>query len=147
MKPIYLFLTATLFILFACGPANNEDNNDSIEGGNPTKDAHSYANLNEVHTDHLHIDLDINFEEKSLYGVARHTLAEHNSDTVVFDIKALEILRVTVGKENETETDFVIGESDELLGAPLSVKVKTGEKHVNISVSYTHLTLPTTSRV
>ncbi len=140
MKPIYLFLTATLFILFACGPANNEDNNDSIEGGNPTKDAHSYANLNEVHTDHLHIDLDINFEEKSLYGVARHTLAEHNSDTVVFDIKALEILRVTVGKENETETDFVIGESDELLGAPLSVKVKTGEKHVNIYYETTNAT-------
>ena len=42
----------------------------SIEAG----EDNSYANIYSVSTKHLHLDLDVNFENKSIYGIARHEI-------------------------------------------------------------------------
>lgn len=125
----YIFI---LFVLFtSCNNSSQidikTDNSDEI-----TNDSHTYSNVEEIRTTHLHLDLEVNFENKTIYGIARHTMSDNNADTAIFDIKELEISRVTLGKDNETETDFVIGEPDEILGRPLSVKIKPGTKYINI---------------
>lgn len=98
-------------------------------------DDHSYSNLQEIHTTHLDLELEVNFENKTIYGVARHTMINKGADTAVFDIKGLQIQKVTLGKKNkEKETDFVIGnmDTDSILGQPLSVKTDSTSTNINI---------------
>jgi leukotriene-A4 hydrolase len=109
-------------------------------GGNgvkvSTKDAHSYANTHEVKTTHLHLDLEVSFKHKNLYGVARHTLKNlSGTQKAIFDSKHLLIQKVTLGKEGkERETGFVIGpmDKDSLLGQPLIVDLEKSTTQVNI---------------
>lgn len=131
---IYLFFLG-LFVS-SCGTneiLEDEEQSKKIIINQPIRDAHSYANLNEIKTKHIHLDLEVDFENKSIYGVARHEMINNNADTAIFDIKGLEINRVTIGKKgNESNTDYVIGKEDPILGAPLSVKIDSNTTFVNI---------------
>jgi aminopeptidase N len=99
------------------------------------KDDHSYSNINQISTKHLHLDLEVNFKNKTIYGVARHDFGKHNSDTVIFDIKHLQIQKITSGKKgNEKELSFEIGswDMDSILGQPLIVVIKNQDQYINI---------------
>ena len=98
-------------------------------------DDHSYSNLKEIKTTHLELELEVNFNNKTIYGVARHTMKNFGSDTAIFDIKGLQIQKITTGKINhEREADFVIGnmDKDSILGQPLLVSVSPKTKQINI---------------
>lgn len=95
-------------------------------------DSHSYSNHHEVSTKHLHLELEVNFENQTIYGVARHEMNAHNAENAIFDIKELSIKKVTIGKGKEIATDYVIGKHDELLGSSLSVKINPDTKYINI---------------
>ncbi len=97
-------------------------------------DNHTYANIREVRTNHLHLDLDVNFTNQTVYGVARHEVINNGSDTAIFDIKGLVIQKITLGKGKERETNFIIGQCDKdsLLGQPLLVKITPKTKYINI---------------
>ncbi len=98
-------------------------------------DDHSYSNLKEIKTTHLELELEVNFNNKTIYGVARHTMKNFGSDTAIFDIKGLQIQKITTGKLNqEREADFVIGnmDKDSILGQPLLVSVSPKTKQINI---------------
>lgn len=95
-------------------------------------DAHTYSNTSEIRTVHLHLDLDVSFENQTIYGVARHEMNPHSCDTAVFDIKGLAINKITIGKEKEKATEYVIGENDELIGQSLAVKINEDTKYINI---------------
>lgn len=98
-------------------------------------DSHSYANIDEIYTKHLHLDLDVQFENKTIYGVARHEMINNGADTAIFDIKGLEIQKITLGKKNsEKETSYMIGQwdKDSILGQPLLVVVDSNTTNVNI---------------
>jgi aminopeptidase N len=122
--------------MLSCGSqeaAENEELSKKVIINQPVRDAHSYANLTEIYTKHIHLDLEVNFENKSIYGVARHEMINKGSDTAIFDIKGLDINRVTIGEKGKEEnTDYVIGIEDEILGAPLSVKINNNTTHINI---------------
>lgn len=100
------------------------------------QDYHTYANLSEIKTTHLHLDFNINFDKKIVEGVARHTMQNNGADWAIFDVKELNIERVTLGKE-EQATTFEFGENDELLGQALKVKVTKETEQVNIYYSTT----------
>jgi aminopeptidase N len=132
---ILVFILLSVVFLFACDPppkivvANTEMFVDSVF------DDHSYSNLKEIHTTHLDLDLDISFENKTIYGVARHTMKNNGTDTAIFDIKGLKIQKITLGeKNNERETDFVIGnmDKDSILGQPLLVSIDKNTTRINI---------------
>jgi leukotriene-A4 hydrolase len=123
------------FFLFSCDPppkvvvSNTELFVDSIF------DDHSYSNLKEIHTTHLDLELDVSFQNKTIYGVARHSMKNNGTDTAIFDIKGLKIQKITLGeKNNERETDFVIGnmDVDSVLGQPLLVSIDKKTTKVNI---------------
>lgn len=135
MKIFKLVSILLLLSLFAC---DYFDDSQSEEGkkiitNQQIRESHSYANIDEVFTKHLHLDMEVDFDNNSIYGVARHTMINKGSDTAVFDIKGLEIQKVTLGeKDHEINTNFVIGMEDSILGAPLSVKIDKNSTLINI---------------
>lgn len=103
---------------------------------------HSYSNVNKVKTVHLHLELDVNFESNVIYGVARHDIKQLKKvDTMILDVKNLDIQKITLGeKEQEVETNYLLGQTDELLGQPLFVKIDTKTTKVNIYYKTTQKT-------
>ena len=89
---LYPFL---FFLLFSCDFSKNNTNQKNIQEA--PNDEHSYSNIDRVHTTHLHLDLEVDFDEKLIYGIARHTINNKGFDTIIFDTKYLEIEKVTVG--------------------------------------------------
>lgn len=131
-----IILASTILLFSSCGDGANSSLKDqpTISGNVTIEDAHSFSNTNEIRTKHIDLELDVNFTNKTIYGVARHTMERlTDTDTAVFDINGPEIQKVTLGvKGRETETDFIIGQKKEYIGQPLSVKIDKDTKHINI---------------
>ena len=129
----YIYLLLASILVFSCDSSSSDEHKKAIHIDSSSKIlTHSFSNVEQIHTKHLSLELDVNFKNKTLYGVARHEMDNHGSDTAIFDIKALEIQKVTIGRGDEHETDFIIGKNDELLGQPLFVKIKKDTKFINI---------------
>lgn len=135
--PLFLLLLLSSCNLFS---ADEEKEVHKIYPSATNVDEHSYANISKINTVHLSLELDVNFKNKSIYGVARHQMHNTGVDTAIFDIKGLDIQKVTLGKKGfEINTDFVIGKEDSILGAPLSVKIQDTTKLINIYYKTTEL--------
>ncbi|MCR9174104.1 MAG: M1 family metallopeptidase [bacterium] len=135
----YFSLLLLLFVLFSCDTESNEVDKNPTSAS--TQDPHSYANVHEIKTEHLHLELDVNFDNQTIYGVARHTMSEHTTSEAIFDVKGLEIMKVTLGeKGKEKATEYSVGKNDELLGAPLKVKVGKNDRQINIHYKTTEAT-------
>ena len=134
MKNFYclIFLVG---LLMSCDQKPSATETSTEKLADSTFDDHSYSNLREIHTTHLDLELEVNFQNKTIYGVARHTMNNNNSDTAIFDINGLLIQKVTLGTINhEKETDFVIGnmDKDSILGQPLLVTTRNKTQQINI---------------
>jgi POT family proton-dependent oligopeptide transporter len=87
----FLSILFLFFSLASCSEA--EDSSNKKREFRPVSDSHSYANIEQIRTKHLHLDIDVNFDAKMISGVARHEMNEHDATTAIFDIKALDIRR------------------------------------------------------
>jgi len=134
----YLIAVCTSGIMISCGSIPVDNTTDDFSEA--VHDAHSYANIDEIRTTHLHLDIEVNFESEIVSGVARHQMGEHSCDTAIFDIKGLDIKKITIGEKDEKETDFEIGDEDEWLGQPLYIKIKPSTKYINIYYQTTDAT-------
>lgn len=132
MKLLSSLLLVLTCILISCSPVAEDESGKDLNENPKHVDAHTYANVDQIRTKHLHLELDVNFENHTIYGVARHEMNSHSADTAIFDIKALEIKKVTLGDKNEVPTDFVIGKHDDMLGEALNVKINKDTKYINI---------------
>jgi aminopeptidase N len=139
MKHLSVILFGAILILSGCAQINKDEDKPVTTESNSI-DSHTYSNFNEIRTVHLHLDLEVNFKNNTIYGVARHEMNKHNSDKAIFDIKGLEIQKVTLGKDQEKNTDFVIGKNDELIGQSLTVSVNEDTKYINIYYQTTEKT-------
>ena len=101
----YLLLFTYLGLLFSsCNTRpkyieNQNTSNDTII------DDHSYANLNTIKTIHLELELDVNFQNKTIYGVARHEMVNNNASVAIFDTRNLLIQKVTTGNKDHEQED------------------------------------------
>lgn len=132
-----LLLTALvtgILLIVSCDPPSKKALPLTEILADSTYDTHSYSNTDEIRTKHLHLELDVNFQSQTIYGVARHEMINTGVDTAIFDIKGLEIQKITLGKGKEKETDFMIGQwdKDSILGQPLLVKTAPDTKYINI---------------
>lgn len=137
MKIIHFGICLVLFLfvgLTSCNNTVSTAKKTTVSGSVSPQDAHSYANIHEIRTKHLHLDLDVDFERKTIYGVARHEMTRLKpTDTAVFDINGPEIQKVTLGQKGfEKETNFIIGNTRKYIGQPLSVKIDKNTKYINI---------------
>ena len=129
-----ILITLLLWTMVACDSLHSTSSNHQSEDHSQV-DKHSYANLDKIHTKHLHLELDVDFKNRTIYGVARHEMINNGADTAIFDINGLMIQKVTIGqKGSEEEADMFIDkmDKDSILGQPLMVPIKKDTKFVNI---------------
>lgn len=134
MRSIVTYFLFSVLITSCGNDAEPLDKKNTNTGIVTSDDAHSFSNTDQIRTKHLDLELDVDFEKKTIYGVARHHMERlKDTDTAIFDINGPEIQKVTLGKKgSEVETDFIIGTEEEFLGQPLSIKIDKNTTQINI---------------
>lgn len=152
MKNIYLLLLASiLFTNCETESTTSKNNKPSHLKGNddtsvltPNKeekimDEHTLSNYNQVATTHLNLDLTVDFNTKTISGIAKHSIENKTgANKIIFDSKYLVIEKVVLNEAEETE--FNLREFDELLGTALEVTINENTKSVSIYYSTTEKT-------
>ncbi|MFN3918134.1 MAG: M1 family metallopeptidase [Flavobacteriales bacterium] len=102
----------------------NFDNQESI-------DNHTLSNYNLVNSTHIHLDIEVDFEEKKVKGSVTHTINNPSGvNEIIFDSRTLNIFSAQL--DNGVETTFKTGESDDILGTPLHVAITPETKTVTV---------------
>ena len=123
-----------LMLIFSCKPADKpmqETDNQNIEKLDP----HSFSEPEKAIVKHLDLKLKIDFNTQILSGVAVWAIENTSkSDQIVFDIKGLEIEKITLNEDVENAF-FALGDADKILGRALSIQIKPDTKSVHIFYS------------
>jgi leukotriene-A4 hydrolase len=94
-------------------------------------DGHSHANVHEIRTSHLHLDLAVDFAQKKLKGSVLHKI-EHLTQTDTFKLDARDLhIKYILLDERDTASYF-LGNSDDLLGQELAVIVNEETQSVKV---------------
>lgn len=130
----YLFSIISIFFFASCG-ADETVENEGISNSDSLADFpidyHSYSNVYDVYTSHLHMNINVDFDSQTISGSVDHDIVNKNgTNKMVFDINQLDIEKVLL--EDSEETAFEVGEHDDLLGAPLTVDITPETKKVSI---------------
>lgn len=143
MRKLFFVLASTALLFHSCKDVESEKNenpdnskqknNDTVAFELPMgPDAHSYANLDEVKTKHIHLDLNVDFESKQLIGEARLDIENlAKTDSLILDVDNLHIQHITL--DDGSKADFKIGRRDPIFGSPLLIKIKPETKAVTIA--------------
>eukprot|EP01135_Chromosphaera_perkinsii_P000954 Nk52_evm52s153 gene=Nk52_evmTU52s153 len=102
----------------------------SISDVNPGfKDPSSFAAVTDAYTEHLHLDLQVDFEKKILFGCATETfiIAKKGVKEVILDCRALDIKSVT-DKDNGESLKFSIKKGDTDFGLALHIQVPENKR-------------------
>ncbi|CAN5161594.1 M1 family metallopeptidase [soil metagenome] len=95
-------------------------------------DPHSFSRPEKALVKHLDLDMYVDFEQKIISAKAAWTFDNiTKGDSIIFDTRDLQIERVTIGDE-QRPTSFKLGTTDLILGAPLSIKIDSSARKVNI---------------
>ncbi|NNF02651.1 MAG: hypothetical protein HKN22_08190 [Bacteroidia bacterium] len=125
-------LSLSLVLMAACSAPKSDDTNNS-----PTilkKDHHSYSEPDKVVITNLHLDLDVDFENKILNGRADLNVNNHSgTDKLILDTRGLTIKSVTL--EDGKATPFALGADDKHYGSPLTIDISSNTKKVSIEYS------------
>ncbi|KTF10323.1 M1 family metallopeptidase [Pseudoalteromonas sp. H105] len=99
-------------------------------------DQNSYANINDVITTHLNLDLDVDFADKQLEGFVEHTLAWQNVNSrhLVLDTRDLDIDKVMykTQKGRWKKADFALAKRDDVKGSKLTITFSSQAQKVRI---------------
>lgn len=99
------------------------------------RDPHSFARPAEAVAEHLDLDINVDFENRQISGKASWKIKNRTgAKEIVFDDNGLNIIRVTLGKD-EQPTGYTVGNAVKFLGRPLRIKIKPGTELVNIYYS------------
>jgi len=104
------------------------------------RDLHSYSEPEVIRVQHLDLELRPLFEERILEGTATLQLVrnpEYPTAPLILDTGDLDIRRVeTASREgSHKRTEYEIGPSDAILGAPLTIDLPRDVSHVRITYS------------
>jgi len=95
--------------------------------GDPARDYFTFANKDQVLTEHLALDLTVDFDAEQLYGSVTLELQRIDLDakTIVLDTRDLTIESASfyLGSGAPIAADFSFGETDTIMGTPLIVTV------------------------
>lgn len=143
MKPVFIGLFAATTVLAACNsaetPAKDEAVNKPVKSKRPVSkdDKFTYANYDELQITHLDLNLDVNFEDKVLDGVATIDFERIKSgvDSFTLDTKDLTIRgveRLSKGKVQD-DAEFLTGPDDDVLGSALIIPLYHDTDQIRIS--------------
>lgn len=101
-----------------------------------TGDAHSYSNPEQVRVRHVDLDLEVLFDRKVLKGSSTLTIerTQAGADTLKLDTRDLKIIKAEASTDgsNFTPAQFALGNSDKILGAPLTIQLPPQAAKVRI---------------
>jgi leukotriene A-4 hydrolase/aminopeptidase len=103
------------------------------------EDVHSYSNPKEARVRHVDLDWTVLFDRKILQGTAtltfqRSAAAARRGAPLILDTRDLKIEKVEASTDGKTyaETGFALGETDKVLGAPLTIELPARAARVRI---------------
>ncbi|MBI1305079.1 MAG: aminopeptidase [Bacteroidetes bacterium] len=130
----YFFILALVFFHNSC--VVNDENRKKVNDSSTTyrfleKDVHSFSNPNQNRVEHLHLNLEINFDEKILSGSVLISIARlGNSNHLHLDSKDLVIHKVLL--DDGDTANYSISPKDSILGQDLTIDLKSNTKSVEI---------------
>ncbi len=96
------------------------------------QDVHSYARAAEARVTHVALDLAVDFDRRTLTGTAALEIARaDNATSVVLDAHGLEIRGVA--DDTGAPLQFALGDTDALLGQPLTITLGPSTRRVTVS--------------
>ena len=120
----------TIFI-FSCGNQQESSNDNPNDTTVTTMDTHTFSKPQEVQMTHLDLDIEVDFEQKIIKGLATLTLEnKNNASKVYFDSRDLSIEKVTY--EDGTEANFSLSEAVETHGQALEIDILPENKKITI---------------
>jgi leukotriene-A4 hydrolase len=124
----FLLIASAFLFIAACSKEAPEVDN-KVDNYDPARDYFTFANTDAFVTQHLALDLDVDFEVEELRGFAILTMRRLDpaASEIILDTRDLTIVGATVmmaGRAEPAEHRF--GESHETLGTPLIVTVPAG---------------------
>ena len=129
-----LSLVVFSFLLISCGKKDTYD---------PAHDYFSYANTDEFVTQHIALDLDVDFDAHTLNGsvVLRMNVLDTSAKEIVLDTRDVAIESVVFLTANGTTeiAEYQMGRTDAVKGTPLVITVPgnlEGEAEVEIRIAY-----------
>lgn len=127
--------TAGAAMLASCGssPAPKEASVDP-----DAHDVHSYGQPEKVRVKSVALDLQVLFDARKLTGTAVlgiDTLSQ--SDPLILDTRDLDIDNIEISADGDTYKDakYTVGQTDKILGAPLTITLEPGTKFVRATYS------------
>lgn len=124
---------AILAIIFSSCSKDGSDEK-SIDTVGLTSDQHSYANMDEVIIEHIHLDLKADFSSKTLSGFADLSIKNlKESESLILDTRLLSVQSVEL--DQKIETSFKMGKTDDVFGTAMNIAIKPETKKVRIYYS------------
>jgi len=104
------------------------------------KDYHSYSNPEQVKVRHVDLDWDVLFDQKILKGTAVLSLERVGANKnvpLILDTKNLNVAKAEASSNGTSysETKFTVGNTDPILGAPLTIELPDNATRVRITYS------------
>ena len=129
-RPVLLvFLLATAA---GCGGRTGEDATRTEPSPPRERDIHSFARPDEARVTHVALDLTADFTARTLSGRAALSLQRQpGANRIVLDTRDLDIQGVTA--PDGAPLKFALGESDAILGQPLTVELPDEAKEIVVA--------------
>ena len=124
MKNLFFILGCAIMILASCTNPKQE-----ISTLKYVDDPHSFAQPDKAVITHLDLDINVDFDREIMKGKATYKIENNISSEIILDSKFLEIEKVQADGEN---TEFSLGEFDEILGRPLKISIEKETKNITI---------------
>ncbi len=129
-RATHIFAVAAITLFSACaGDQEVADSQQTVPTKTYVMDTHSHARPQEAVITHLHLDVNVDFDEHVLRGVASYDI-QGTGDRIIFDTEDLVIEGVTL--DDSVATRYEIGDST-MFGRPLSVELAPGTRKVHVA--------------
>ncbi len=122
MQSRFHLLMFAAILVSACGEEAPE-----MVPYDPARDYFSFANTGQFVTEHLALDLTVDFDKQELRGSATHRMRRIDSGAsqIVLDTRDLDVtdVRILLADGSPVAADFRFGETDAIEGSPLIVSL------------------------
>jgi leukotriene-A4 hydrolase len=123
-----------LILMSSCSNRNMKSQGEEV-----ARDVHSYGNPAEVRVRHVSLDLNVVFDEHTVKGTAVLTVERESPQAkhIILDSRVLQIDETEVSADGThyREARFDTGNSDPILGTPLTIDIAPDTKFVRIRYS------------
>lgn len=131
----FMLVVFTVLAIAACSKETPE-----VDTYDPARDYFTFANTNAFVTEHLALDLDVDFEAEQLRGFAILTMRrlDPEASEIVLDTRDLTIVSAAILSAGESEpAGHRFGEPHETLGTPLYITLPAGSgEHFDLVLEY-----------